>query len=228
MPVDAASHAASHRRWLEAGGQRIAFRALVIASGRERRQHPLAVEGDFGGDVTYQIESRPGHFSGRPVAVVGAGDSASLDALELARGGSRVFHVRRARALSARPDIAADVVAEVGIEELAGWEVESLAGADRLTGITIVQPGTAERRVLPVGGLVVKIGYAPQSELFAGQIELDAEGGVVVGADLATSREGVFAAGDVVAGSYPRVATAMGQGVLAARSVLRFLSQPAR
>ncbi len=216
------------RRWLEAGDHRIDFRALVIGSGRECRRLSLAVEGDFGGDVTYQIEWRAGQFSGRPVAVVGAGDSASLDALELAKGGSHVFHVHRARTLSARADIVADIDAEPGIEELAGWEVESLAGAERLEGITVVQRDTGERRVLPVGGLVVKVGYAPNTKLFDGQIELDDEGGIVVGLDLATSREGVFAAGDVLAGSYPRVATAMGQGVLAARSVLHYLSQQAR
>jgi thioredoxin reductase (NADPH) len=216
------------RRWLEAGDHRIDFRALVIGSGRECRRLSLAVEGDFGGDVTYQIEWRPGQFSGRPVAVVGAGDSASLDALELAKGGSHVFHVHRARTLSARADIVADIDAEPGIEELAGWEVESLAGAERLEGITVVKRDTGERRVLPVGGLVVKVGYAPNTKLFDGQIELADEGGIVVGLDLATSREGVFAAGDVLAGSYPRVATAMGQGVLAARSVLHYLSQQAR
>ena len=71
-------------------------------------------------------------------------------------------------------------------------------------------------------------GTGPAHRPTPGQIELDAKGGVVVGPDLATSREGVFAAGDVVADSYPRVATAMGQGVLAARSVLRYLSRQAR
>ena len=211
------------RRFVEASGRRIGFRALVIASGRRRRRLPIASEGDLGGDVTYQIELRPGHFAGRPVAVVGPGDSAALDALELAEAGSHVVLLHRSRTLSARADIVAAVGAEPRIDELAGWEVESLNGAERLEAIRAVQGDTGERRRLAVGGLVVKVGYAPNTEPFRGQLELDREGAVVVGPDLTTSRPGVFAVGDVVAGSYPRVATAMGQGVLAARSVLRFL-----
>jgi len=212
------------RRWVETGDLRIGFRALVIASGRRCRRLPIAVEGDFGGDVTYQIERRPGHFAGRPVAVIGPGDSAALDALELAGSGSRMVLLHRSRALSARPDIVAAVEAEPQIEVLPGWVVESLAGAERLESITAVQLETGVRRVLNVGGLVVKVGYAPNTEPFRSQIDVDHEGAVVVGPDLATSQRGVFAAGDVVSGGYPRVATAMGQGVLAARSLLRFLS----
>jgi thioredoxin reductase len=71
---------------------------------------------------------------------------------------------------------------------------------------------------------VVRIGKAPRTELLRGQLDTDRSGGVVVDETLATSRVGVFAAGDVVAGSYWRIATAMGQGSLAARSVLRYLA----
>ena len=69
----------------------------------------------------------------------------------------------------------------------------------------------------------MKIARVPRTDLFRGQIELDDAGAIVVDRALQTSRVGVFAAGDVVSGAYPRVATAMGQGSLAARSVLRYL-----
>jgi thioredoxin reductase (NADPH) len=74
-----------------------------------------------------------------------------------------------------------------------------------------------------VSGLVVKISYQPATDLFAGQLDLDGHGAVVVDEELRTSRPGVFAAGDVTSGSYWRIATATGQGLLAARSVLRHL-----
>ncbi len=69
----------------------------------------------------------------------------------------------------------------------------------------------------------MKISRAPGTSPFAGQLELDRGGAVVVDEQQRTSCAGVFAAGDVVAGSYWRVAVAFGQGVLAARSVLRHL-----
>jgi thioredoxin reductase (NADPH) len=89
--------------------------------------------------------------------------------------------------------------------------------------VTIVRRADGQSRRLAAGGLVLKIARRPRTDLFRDQIELDRAGAIVVDAEMQASRDGVFAAGDVVAGSYARVATALGQGALAARSVLRFL-----
>jgi thioredoxin reductase (NADPH) len=210
-------------RWVESHGRRLRAEAFLITSGTTKQRLPAAVDGAFGGDVTYQVESRPGHFAGRAVAVVGGGDSAALDALELARGGSKVKLVHRSDTLTARRDIVAQVVAEPAIEDLPGWDLDAVGGDDRLEEVILVQSATGERRTLRVGGLVVKIARVPMTAVFAGQLEVDRRGAVVVDEELRTSRAGVFAAGDVVAGAYPRVATALGQGVLAARSLLRHL-----
>jgi thioredoxin reductase (NADPH) len=210
-------------RWVETAKGRFSADALVIATGALRRTLPAAPDGAFGGDVTYQLEREPGRFAGRPVAVVGGGDSATLDALELARGGSPVFLLHRSAQLTARRDLVGDVRREPLIEDLAGWEVEAVEGTGRIDGIRVVRLSTGERRHLPVGGLVVKISTRPATDVFAGQLALDGHGAVVVDPALTASAHGVFAAGDVTAGAYPRLATALGQGVLAARSVLRHL-----
>ena len=76
--VDLAEH------WVEVGATRVHARAIVLATGTRRQELPAAPDGAFGGDVTYLVESRPEHFAGRDVVVVGGGDSATLDALELA------------------------------------------------------------------------------------------------------------------------------------------------
>ena len=89
--------------------------------------------------------------------------------------------------------------------------------------MNLVRRADGQRRRLEAGGLVVKIARVPRTDLFRGQLELDRAGAIVVDGDLQTSRVGVFAAGDVVSGAYARVAAAMGQGSLAARSVLRHL-----
>jgi thioredoxin reductase (NADPH) len=210
-------------RWVEVDGVRIRAQALVIATGTSHQQLAVAPDGTFGGDVTYLLEARPDQFAGRHVVVIGGGDSGTLDALELARAGSSVTLVHRSQALTARHDIVEQVRREPRIDELPGWELASLEGGDRLEAVTLVRHADGERRRVEAGGLVVKVARVPRTDLFRGQIELDRAGAIVVDGDLQTSCAGVFAAGDVVSGAYARIAAAMGQGSLAARSVLRHL-----
>ena len=210
-------------RWVEANGARVFGTALVLCTGTRRQHLPAAVDGAFGGDVTYQLEPRRERFVGRDVVVIGSGDSAALDALELAGTASSVRLVHRSDTLTARQDIVEQVRAEPRIEDLPGWELEKTTGRDRLEEIVLVRSGGGERRRLSVGGVIVKIARVPSTHLFQGQLELDRAGAIVVDEELHTSRDGVLAAGDVTAGAYPRVATALGQGVLAARSALRYV-----
>jgi thioredoxin reductase (NADPH) len=97
-----------------------------------------------------------------------------------------------------------------------------VTGGDHLEEVVLRRAG-GERRRLPARGLVIKIARRPRTQLFEGQLDLDHAGAIVVDEQLRTSRPGVMAAGDVVADAYPRVATALGQGVLAARTALRHL-----
>src|SRR5438477_7259763 len=113
-------------RWIEVDGARIRGRTLVLATGTRAQQLPAAEDGAFGGDVTYHLEARPGRFVGRDVVVIGGGDSATLDAVELAAAGSRVTLVHRAKGLTARDDVVERVRHEPRIEELAGWELDAL------------------------------------------------------------------------------------------------------
>jgi thioredoxin reductase (NADPH) len=211
-------------RWVESAGRRLAADAIVIATGVGLRRLAAATDGDFGGDVTYELGSDLDRFAGRPVVVIGGGDNATLDALALARGGSTVTLAHRAERLASRPDIAGQLRDDPRITELGGWELDEVHGNDRLEEVVLVRLATGERRPVKAGGLVVKVGKAPRTELVRGQLETDRSGAIVVDETLATSRPGVFAAGDVVAGAYWRIATAIGQGSLAARSVLRHLS----
>ena len=206
--------------WVETPTGRFYAKALLIASGSARQELSAAPDGAFGGDVTYQVESRPDRFDGRDVIVVGGGDSASLDALELAETASSVRLVHRSEQLTARRDIIERIRRDARIEDLAGWEVESTNGSDHLEEVVLVRRATSERRVVAARGIVVKISRSPRTSAFRAQIELDGRGAVVVDGLLQTSCPGVFAAGDVVSGSYWRIATALGQGVLAARSIL--------
>jgi thioredoxin reductase (NADPH) len=227
--LEHAVHTASlDEGWVEAGGQRLHGRALLIASGTTPQRLPMAVNGAFGGDITYQVESDPDRFTGRLVVVVGGGDSATLDALFLAQTASSVILVHRSEVLTARHDIVALLRANQGIEDLPGWEVESLHGAERLEAVGLVHPATGDRRTVPAGGLVVKISRDPCTSAFRGQLDLDRRGFVLADSELRTSRPGVFAAGDVVSGAYWRVANALGHGSLVSRTILRYLQDGPR
>jgi thioredoxin reductase (NADPH) len=204
-------------------GTRIHGRTLVIATGTARQELAPAPDGAFGGDVTYQIDATPERFAGFDVVVIGGGDSATLDALELARHGSRVRLVHRAPALTARDDIIASVRDADGIDDLAGWELEAVHGGDHVEAVTLKRAGGEERMRTPARGVVVKIARVPRTEIVRGEVDVDRTGAIVVDDELRTSRPGVFAAGDVVSGAYPRVAAALGHGSLAARSVLRHI-----
>ena len=210
-------------RVLDVDGRRIAGRAVVVATGTRRQYLEAAPDGALGGDVTYQVEPQLDSFAGRDVAVIGGGDSGTLDALALAERGSSVTLIHRSPELTSRRDILRRLHDEPRITDLGGWALEATRGTDRLEGIVLVNHSTGERKELAVRGLVVKIARVPNTELFAAQLDLDRSGAIVVDRDLRTSRTGVFAVGDVVAGAYPRVAAALGSGSLAARSVLSYV-----
>jgi thioredoxin reductase (NADPH) len=209
--------------WVDAGGQRFRSKAVLIASGSVSQRLPVALEGAFGGDVTYHVETDPDRFAGRPAVVVGGGDSATLDALALASNASHVVLAHRSETLSARHDIVAQLRADPRIEDLPGWEVESVHGHDRLEEVVLIRAATGDRRTVPAGGLIVKISRDPNTEVFRGHVDLDRRGFVVTDRDLRASCEGVFAAGDVVSGSYWRVASALGHGSLVSRTIIRYL-----
>ena len=135
-----------------------------------------------------------------------------------------MLDVRSERLGQSKARVAERLIEEgLRIEELPGWELEAVKGGERLEGLVLVRRETGERRSLPVRGLVVKIARVPNTAVFRGHIELGRSGAVLVDRDLQSSHVGVFAAGDVTAGAYARVAAALGEGSLAARSVLRHL-----
>jgi thioredoxin reductase (NADPH) len=211
--------------WVEAGDHRFHGKAVLIANGTTPQRLPVAVDGAFDGDVTYQIESDPDRFTGRPVVVVGGGDSATLDALALAATAPSVILAHRSPRLTARHDIISDLRAQKRIEDLPGWELEAVHGGERLEEVVLVRPATGDHRTVRAGGLVVKISRDPCTLPFRGQVDLDGRGFVVTDATLRTSTAGVFAAGDVVSGAYWRVSNALGHGSLVSRTIIRYLQE---
>ncbi len=208
---------------VDTGAHRYRTRSVLVATGSRRRELENAPDGSFGGDVTYLVEPHLARFAGLPMAVIGGGDSAVLDGLALAAAGSPVTLIHRSSDLTARRNLVERVGRESRITEMAGWTLDELVGSDRLRGVTLLNHQTGEHRRLDVGGLVLKLGREPRVDLVRDQLDLGTHGGIAVNADLRTSDPRTFAAGDVVDGAYERIATAIGHGSVAARSILACL-----
>jgi len=143
--------------------------------------------------------------------------------LALAATGSPVTLVHRSPHLTARRDLVERVRTDGRITEMAGWNLDKLVGSDRLQGIDVSDSSTGEHRRLDVRGVVLKLGRAQRVDLVREQLKLGVRGGIAVDAELRTSDPRTFAAGDVVEGAYERIATAVGQGSLAARTIVTYL-----
>jgi thioredoxin reductase (NADPH) len=229
-----------------ADGSEIATRSVVIASGaRYRRLAVDELERFEGAGVYYaatELEARL--CRGSTVTVVGGGNSAGQAAIYLSQQGSRVTVVVRRRQLVETMShyLIARIEADPNIEVLTHTEVRGLAGDTHLEEVTLEHTESGTRSTVKCGGLFCFIGAIPATAWLNDCVALDRNGFVLTDRALSdedvaresfgnrdplpfeTSQPGVFAVGDVRHGSMKRVATAVGEGSSAVRSVHDFLA----
>ncbi len=201
-------------------------RAVIIASGSDYRK--LGVPGEdrlTGRGVSYCATCDGPFFVDREVAVVGGGDNALKEASFLARFARKVTIVHRRDRFRGERIYQERILAEPKIEVLWNTVVEEIAGDERLDALALRGTRDGAARRLEVAGLFISVGTAPASGFAAGVLDLNAWGQVKVGRDMAASRPGVFAAGDVSDACPKQVATAVGTGVHAALSVEDYLAR---
>jgi thioredoxin reductase (NADPH) len=165
-------------------------------------------------------------YRGKPMAVVGGGDTAMEEALFLTRFATRVYVIHRRDALRASRIMQERALAHEKIEFVWNAVVDEVLGEEFVTGVRVRDVVSDERRELPVEALFIAIGHQPNTALFAGQIELDSVGYIAVDAGSSrTSREGVFACGDAMDPVYRQAVTAAGTGCMAAIDAERWLAE---
>jgi thioredoxin reductase (NADPH) len=165
-------------------------------------------------------------FRGKPMAVVGGGDTALEEALFLTRFATRVTLVHRREELRASKIMQERARRNPKIEFAWNSVVEEVLGEDFVTGVRLRDVKTEERRTLAVEALFVAIGHQPNTELVRGQLELDPVGYVLVERGTTrTSVEGVFACGDAMDPTYRQAVTAAGTGCMAAIDAERWLAE---
>ena len=210
------------------GATTIKADAVIIATGASARYLGLPDEERFRGMGVSACATCDGFFfRGRPVAVVGGGDTACEEALYLASLASKVYMIVRKDYLRASKYMQQRVADDPNIEVLFNTQTVGLRGTDVLEGANLVQfKGTDKETTLDidVDGFFLAIGHKPNTDIFHGVIELDEQGYVATrGHSTATSVEGVFAAGDVADPVYQQAITAAGSGCRAALDVEQFL-----
>jgi thioredoxin reductase (NADPH) len=207
-------------------GTRHHARTVIIATGSRHRGLGLPHEDEFSGRGVSSCATCDGFFfKDRHIAVVGGGDTAMEEATFLTRFAASVTIVHRRDTLRASRIMQERAFNDPKVTFAWNSEVAAIHGKDRLTGLTLRDTRSGDRRPLDVTGLFVAIGHDPRTDLFKGQLELDDAGYVKVDAPSArTSLPGVFAAGDVVDHTYRQAVTAAGSGCAAALDTERHLA----
>ncbi|MFC9328341.1 thioredoxin-disulfide reductase [Kitasatospora sp. NPDC057015] len=201
-------------------------RAVIVTTGSQHRKLGLPREDALSGrGVSWCATCDGFFFRDQDIAVVGGGDTALEEATFLSRFARSVTVVHRRDSLRASKAMQERAFADPKISFAWDSAVEEIHGDPKLTGLTLRDTTTGEKRELAVTGLFIAIGHDPRTELFTGQLDLDAEGYLKVEApSTRTNIPGVFGAGDVVDHTYRQAITAAGTGCAAALDAERYLA----
>ena len=208
------------RRVRLASGEELQSISLIIATGLRRRALNVPGEAEFAGRGMIESARRDrGLFAGRDVVVVGGGDSAVENALMLAEVCPTVTLVCRGKKLRARAEFVERLRGTHCVTLFKEAELVRVIGNDSVEAVEIRRRGAIKPFQMAVGGVLVRVGYLPNTELFRDQLDADERGYVRTNSEHETSVENVFAVGDVASPNAPTIAGAVGAGATAAKVI---------
>ena len=203
----------------------VTARAVIIASGSERQKLGVPGEAEYTGrGVSYCATCDGAFFRDKPVVVVGGGNAALTEALELTKFASKIVVIHRRNELRATKILQEKALAEPNIEVMWDTVVDEIAGETFVDRVKVHNVKTGKESVLEVSGVFMAVGFKPNTAFLKGVVDLDDIGTVVTGSGMETSAPGIFAVGDVRSNSIRQVVAAVGDGAVAAINAEKYIT----
>jgi thioredoxin reductase (NADPH) len=201
-------------------GEELQSIALIIATGLRRRKLGIPGEDEFVGRGIIESGAADRElFKGQDVCVIGGGDAAAENALLLAEVCPTVTLVHRGRKLRARREFTEQLHTHHCITVFPESQVRRILGNQRIEAVEIERSGAIKPFQMAVQGVLIRIGFQPNTELFQGQLDLDERGYIAVDSQQETGSGNVFAIGDVSNPLAPTISGAVGAGATAAKVI---------
>jgi len=208
-------------------GEKHQTKTLIVAAGASARLLGLKGEKELIGRGVSTCATCDGYFfRGKPIAVVGGGDSAMEEANFLSRYASKVYLIHRRNEFRASKIMIDRAKANPKVEFLTPYVVEEILSPEGLVdGVRVRQTETGETRDIRLDGVFVAIGHDPNSIVFKGKLDMDENGYLLAKHGSVSNIPGVFIAGDVQDHRYRQAVTAAGSGCMAAIDAEKFLEE---
>lgn len=203
-------------------------KAVILATGASHSKLGVSGEEKLSGmGVSYCATCDGAFFRNRTVAVVGGGDVAVEDAVFLAGVCKKVYLIHRRDKLRAADSLQKKLFSLENVEVIWNSEVKGIMGEDIVEGISVYNNVSTVQSSLAVNGVFIAVGIVPNTELFRGMVEMDEKGYILADETCVTSKEGIFAVGDIRKKPMRQIITAVADGANAVYSVQNYFMEQA-
>lgn len=211
---------------VEASQENYLGKVIILAGGAHPRKLGVPGEEQLAGKGVFYCATCDGpSFANKVVAVAGGGNSGITEALFLARFVSRVIVVEVQPYLTADKILQERLLSKPKIEVKCGHGIKAIRGDEHVKSLEVVDIKTGQESVLGVDGILVHIGLEANTNYLVGAVPFDEKGQVLVNEVMETTVPGVFAAGDIRHNSPMQIATAVGDGAIAALSAEKYIAR---